>query len=108
VCDRSAEGSHHRIADELLDSAAVTLDLLTQARVIGADASPHVLRILLLRGGGEADEVAEEDGDDLALLECPRRRDREERRGALVAELRPCRVLFAAVRADRHEPSLRQ
>jgi hypothetical protein len=86
----------------------MTLDLLTQARVIGADASPYVLRILLLRGRGEADEVAEEDGDDLALLERRRRRNREERLGALVAEFGPCRVLLAAVRANRHEPSLGQ
>ena len=65
----SAEGGHDRVTDELLDRAAVALDLLPQAGVVGTDAGAHVLRVLLLGGGGEADQVAEEDGDDLPLLE---------------------------------------
>ena len=36
--------------------------------MVGTDASADVLGISGLRGGGEADEVTEEDGDDLALL----------------------------------------
>ena len=69
----SAEGGHDRVADELLDRAAVALDLLPQAGVVGTDARAHVLGVLLLGGGGEADQVAEEDGDDLPLLQPGRR-----------------------------------
>lgn len=47
---------------------AVALDLLPQPGVVGADASPDVLGIGCVRGGGEADQVAEEDGDNLALF----------------------------------------
>ena len=68
VGDGRPEDRHHGIPDELLDRPAVELDLRPQARVVGADARPDVLGICGLRGGGEADEVAEEDGDDLALL----------------------------------------
>src|SRR5437667_8003305 len=103
--DGGAEGRHDRIADELLDRAAVALDLLAQAGVIGADAGLHVLRVLLLGGGGKADQVAEEDRDDLALLErgC---RPLGERSRAVAAEREPVGVLLAATRADEHTPSL--
>ncbi len=60
VRHRSAAHSHHRVADELLHRGAVTLDLPTQARMVGPDASAHVLRVLLLRSGGEADQVTEQ------------------------------------------------
>jgi hypothetical protein len=63
-----AEDGHHRIADELLHGAAVALDLLSQAGVVGADAGAHVLGVCRFGGRGEADEAAEEDGHDLALV----------------------------------------
>ena len=68
VRDGRSEDGHHRVPDELLDRAPVALDLLPQAGVVGTDARADVLRVGGLRGGGEADEVAEEDGHDLALL----------------------------------------
>ena len=68
VRDRGAEDGHDRVADELLDRASVALDLLPQPGVVGADAGADVLGVGRFGGGGEADEVAEEDGDDLALL----------------------------------------
>ena len=68
VRHRSTEHRHHRVPDELLHRAAVALDLLPQASVVRTDAGAHVLRILLLRGGGEADQVAEQHRDDLPLL----------------------------------------
>jgi hypothetical protein len=45
------------------------LDLLPEAGMVGTYPSAHVLRVLLLGGCGEADQVTEEDGDDLPLLE---------------------------------------
>ena len=74
VCHRCAEDGHDRVPDELLDGAAVALDLLPQAGVVGADAGADVLGVSRFRGRGEADEVAEEDGHDLALLLHRRRR----------------------------------
>ena len=88
VRHRRAEHRHHRIADELLDRAAVTLDLLAQAGVVGADPRPHVLRVGGVGRSREADEVAEQHGDDLPLL-------RRLGGGAVVGERR------AAERAER-------
>ena len=59
VRDRRAEDGHHRVADELLHGAPVALDLLAEAREVRADAGADVLGVGLLRGGSEADEVAE-------------------------------------------------
>src|SRR5215218_7007402 len=73
--------------------------------MVGADAGAHVLRILLLGGGREADQVAEENGYDLPLLEHGRRLIGKRRR-AEPAKREPVRVLFAAARADHHTPSL--
>jgi hypothetical protein len=59
--------------------------------VVGADACAHVLRVLPIGGRGEPHWVAEQHGDDLPLLELVCRCGRNERGGALVAELRPAR-----------------
>ncbi len=59
VGDGRAEDGHDRVADELLHRPSVALDLLTEAREVRADAGADVLGVGLLRGGGEADEVAE-------------------------------------------------
>ena len=59
VGDRRTEDGHHRVADELLHGAPVALDVLAEARVVGADAGADVLGVSLLRGGSEADEIAE-------------------------------------------------
>ena len=106
VRDGRSEDGHHGVADELLDRPAVELDLLPQARVVGTDARADVLGVGGLRGGGEADEVAEEDGDDLALLVHGRRRLRGQRSGAKTAELEAVWVLLAAGRTGQHAPSL--
>ncbi len=60
VRDRSAEERHHRIADELLDGAAVPLELGPYACVVGAQDRLDVLRVERLGLRSEADEVAEE------------------------------------------------
>ena len=107
VRKRSSEHGHDRVADELLHRAAVALDLLSQALVVRTDAGAHVLGVGGLGGGGEADQVAEEDGDDLALL------GRQggflrQRSGAERTERKLARELLAAGRAGRHRPSLGQ
>ncbi len=68
VGDGRPEDRHHSIADELLDRPAVELELTPQERVVRADAGTDIFGIHGFRGGREADEVAEEDGDHLALL----------------------------------------
>ena len=101
-----AEERHHRVADELLDRAAVALELAAQALVVRRKHRAHVLRVEALGPRGEADQVTEEHRDDLALLARGRRRG--ERRAAGVAEARVGRVLAAAGRARRHGRSLRR
>ena len=58
-----AEDRHDRITDELFHGAAEALDLGAQARVVGGEHRPHVLRIELLGAPCEPDEVGEEDRD---------------------------------------------
>ena len=67
MSDGCTEERHHCIADELLHRAAVSLELRSHPPVVGAEHSLDVLGIQRLGLRGEADEVAEEDGDDLAL-----------------------------------------
>ena len=67
VRGRRSEERHHRIADELLDGAAVALELRADALVVGPQDRLDVLRIQRLSTCREADEVAEDDRDDLAL-----------------------------------------
>ena len=62
-----AEERHHRIADELLDGAAVAFELRRDAFVVRPENRLHVLRVERLGARREADEVAEDDRDDLAL-----------------------------------------
>jgi hypothetical protein len=104
--ERRPEDGHHRVTDELLDRAAVALDLLAQASVVGTDAGANVLRVSRFRGGSEANEIAEEDGHDLALLANRRCRLPGQRRRTERAEGELTRQLFAACGAGRHPPSL--
>ena len=64
---RRAEKRHHRIPDELLDGAAVALELFSDALVIRAEESFDVFGIHRLSPSREPDEVAEDHRDDLAL-----------------------------------------
>jgi hypothetical protein len=57
--------AHDGVADELLDRAAETLELVSQPLVVGTQDRLDVLRIELLGPRREADEVGEEHGDDL-------------------------------------------
>jgi hypothetical protein len=105
VCDRGAEQRHHRIADELLDRAAPALEHLSQVRVVRREEGAHVLGIHLFGARGEADQVGEEHGDDLALL--PRGGRRFERHAAGAAELETLRVLLTTSGTNGHGGSVR-
>ena len=102
VRGRRAEERHHRVADELLDRPAAPLELGAQPRVVRLEHGAHVLGVELLGPRGEADEVGEEDGHDLALL--PRRLGGLLQTGAAArAEARAVRVLVAAAGAGEHQ-----
>ena len=92
VGDRRAPDGHHRVADELLDRAAVAADHAGGELEVPRERLTDLLRVTLLGERREADEVGEEDGDEAALgdvggkdLDRLRRGDRERRR-ALAAE----------------------
>ena len=68
VHSRHAEHADHGVADELLDGAAVSLDHTARSSVVLPQDGVDVLRIGALAHRGEGDEIAEEGGDDLALL----------------------------------------
>jgi len=65
--NRSAEDRHHCVADELLHSPAEPLQLSAHMPLIALKLGRHVLRIHLLGTRGGADEIGEEDGDNLPL-----------------------------------------
>ena len=67
VRHRRSEQRHDRVADELLDRAAVALELGAQPFVVGPQDLLDVFRVELLRPRREADEVGEKDRDNLAL-----------------------------------------
>jgi len=68
VRERSPEDAEDGVADELLDPAAVALDLAAHALVVRREERAYVLGIELLGAGREADDVDEEDADDAALF----------------------------------------
>ena len=101
---RRAVDGDHGVADELLDRAAVALQVAPERLVVAAQERADVLGIELLRARRRPDEIDEDRGDDLPLLR--RSRPGGQHRSAGVAE--PCivRVLAAAVRAGDHAASV--
>ena len=59
VCGGHAPHRHHRVADELLDRAAVPRDDLTTLLEVAGQQLTDLLLVAVLREGGEPDEVAE-------------------------------------------------
>jgi hypothetical protein len=108
VRDGRAKDGHDCVSDELLHGPAVALDLPSQAGVVRADAGANVLGVCRLGSCGEADDVAEEHGDDLALLLQGNGRLLGQRRTAERTEREFARELLPAGRAGRHAPSLRR
>ena len=77
---REAEDRHHRVADELLDDAAVLLELRAHRVEVARHHLAERLRVELLAHRGGALEVGEDDRDDLAELLRRVRRTRAVRR----------------------------
>ena len=99
------EDGHHGVADELLDHAAVPLQLGPHRVEVARHHLPERLRVERLAEGRRALQVGEHDRHDLAVL--LRRAGVCERGATGEAELRNRRVLDAAGSARLHDPSLR-
>ena len=61
VCDRGAPDRHHRVADELLDRAAVAPDDVARELEVARQGLAHLLGVAPLGERREADEVGEQD-----------------------------------------------
>jgi hypothetical protein len=101
VYARDAERGHDRVPDELLDGAALRLDLDAH----GCEERSHdllePLRVKPLAEGRRAGDVREQHRDDLQLLG-GRGGQLHDRCAAAVAEAGLIGVLASAARADRH------
>ena len=67
VGDRRAPDGHHRVADELLDGAAVAIDDLARHVEVAGQQLPDGLRVAAFGERREPDEVREEDRDEAAF-----------------------------------------
>jgi hypothetical protein len=105
---RQAEHRHDRVADVLLDLAAVALDLRRHGLEVALLDLVHRLAVEPLAERRGVLQIREEQGDGLAdLLGRQRRRARRmQRRAAVAAQLELGRVLFAAARALDHGRAL--
>ena len=65
--DRCSPDGHHRVADELLDRAAIALDHLPGGLEVPGEELAGVLGVTTLRGRSEPDEVCEQNGDQPSL-----------------------------------------
>jgi hypothetical protein len=97
----------YRVAAELLERAAVPLELGADPRVVRRDQRLHVLDVEALRARRRADQVAEDGGDQLSLFGDGRRSlGDHDRRTTREAELRNG-VLLPALGANGHGESVR-
>ncbi len=99
---RRAKDGHHGVADELLHRAAVALELEADALVVAGEDRSDVLGVELFRLRREADEIGEEDADDLPLFPRPRGFGSQGRRAG-VAEPGALGILLTAVRTGDHD-----
>ena len=99
------EDGHHGVADELLDHAAVALELVAHRVEVARHHLAQRLRVERLAEARRPLEVGEDDRHDLARL--LRRGRVGELRAAGEAEPRDVGVLGAAARAGLHAASLR-
>ena len=64
---RRAPHGHHRVADEFLDRAAITLDDLPCHVEVARQRVAHVFSVTFLGEGRKSDQVREQDADNAAL-----------------------------------------
>ena len=111
---RRAPDRHHRIADELLDRAAVQQHEAPARVEVAGEQLADLLCVPRLGERREPDQVCEQDGDEASLgerrLDARRRRNRSfrcgslpELRAAVAAEPLPGRILGAARAAGGRE-----
>jgi len=96
---RDPEDGHDRVADELLDGAAVARERRLHRVEVARHHTPDRLRIEPLAEACRADQIGEDDGDDLPDLASV---VDAEGCAAPAAEARVRLVLASALRADRH------
>jgi hypothetical protein len=101
VGGRGAEQGHHGIADELLHRPPIALQVSPEPGVVGGEQAADVFDVEAFGAAGEADQVAEQHADPLALLP-PGHRRSGQRGGTAQAESGPLGVVLTAVLADRH------
>jgi hypothetical protein len=125
---RHAEGAHHAVAEQLHHAAAVGLDRRAHRAVVAVHEAAHGLRVEPLVQRGGADQVGEDDRDDLArrrgfaggrgqggaagvtemcvgcVLGAAGRAARGQRAAAAAAEARACAVDPSAARAGHGVP----
>jgi hypothetical protein len=102
VGHRRAEQGHHGVADELLHRSPEAFQVGPEALVVGGEHTSDVLDVQALGPAGEADQVAEQHADPLALLPAGGGRGGQRRRAGQ-AEPGPLGVVLAAATADRHD-----
>jgi hypothetical protein len=102
VRDGDPEHRHHRVADELLDPAAVALDDRAQVVEVALHSRAQRLWVCRLAECRRAHEIGEHHSHDLPYLEGGL--GRSECRSAEAAKARVGGVLTTAARAPRHAP----
>ena len=100
VNHRNAEDGHHRVADELLDNAAVAFHRFAGYIEVARQHVPKTLRIQPLAERRRSADVAEEHRDRLALFSSYLRR--LERCCARVAKAGSGRISLTTLCADSH------
>ena len=102
MCKRRPEDGHDRVADELLDRAAVALDDRLHPREVAGKQRTYCLRVGRLPERRRADDVAEENRHDLAA----RGSAHDYRCPAVGAKLERLSGLVAANSTCSHDPTL--
>ncbi len=102
---RSAEHSHYRVTNELLNRGAVTFQLVPQQAVIGAESGQDILGVSPVSPAGRAHQIAEEHRDDLPLL-CQAPWALRQRPAAVSTKTGSCSGLSPAPRTPGHARSL--
>ena len=101
---RHTKHRHHRVADELLDGAAVAFEDRAHFVVVAAHRGPQCFGVGAVAERRRAGEIAEDDCHDLPHF--ARGGGGGERRAAVSAELEAVRVLLTAGCADPHRTNL--